>query len=128
MNEYTIQDSFSFAKGMCNLNHNQCIMASFDVVSLFTNIPLKEAIDICIQNIFQDNDKVENFSREQMHKLLTLAASECYFLFNKGYYKQKDGVAMGNPLGPTLANAFLAHHEKIWLQECPDDFKPLMYD
>ena len=31
---------------------------------------------------------------------------------------------MGSPLGPTLANAFLCCHEKIWLNECPDEFKP----
>ena len=34
---------------------------------------------------------------------------------------------MGNPLGPTLANAFLAHHESTWLNECPVNFKPLVY-
>ena len=36
-------------------------------------------------------------------------------------YKQIDGVAMGSPLGPTLANAFLCFHEQIWLNECPDE-------
>ena len=34
---------------------------------------------------------------------------------------------MGSCLGPTLANAFLCHHEKIWLSECPESFKPLYY-
>ena len=34
---------------------------------------------------------------------------------------------MGNPLGPTLANAFLSHYEVKWLDECPVDFKPLVY-
>ena len=28
------------------------------------------------------------------------------FYFNGNYYKQLDGVAMGSPLGPVLANAF----------------------
>ena len=31
---------------------------------------------------------------------------------------------MGSPLGPSLANAFLAHYEQIWLSDCPDEFKP----
>ena len=26
---------------------------------------------------------------------------------------------MGSPLGPSLANAFLAHHEQNWLDSCP---------
>ena len=34
---------------------------------------------------------------------------------------------MGSPLGPTLANVFLCYHLKIWLQNCPSKFKPVIY-
>ena len=34
---------------------------------------------------------------------------------------------MGSPLGPTLANAFLCHYEKEWLDNCPIHFKPIIY-
>ena len=34
---------------------------------------------------------------------------------------------MGSPLGPTLANAFICHYEIIWLNECPSQFKPVVY-
>ena len=34
---------------------------------------------------------------------------------------------MGYPLGPSLANAFLAHYEQIWLDDCSDEFKPVYY-
>ena len=30
-------------------------------------------------------------------------------------------------MGPTLANVFMSHMEKKWLQECPTDFKPVLY-
>lgn len=36
-------------------------------------------------------------------------------------------MAMGSPLGPTFANAFLSHHEIEWLENCPKEFKPLVY-
>ena len=49
------------------------------------------------------------------------------FFFNGCYYRQKDGVAMGSPLGPALANAFLAHHETVWLEECPLSFAPIFF-
>ena len=34
---------------------------------------------------------------------------------------------MGSPLGPHLANIFMSHMEKKWLQNCPIDFKPVLY-
>ena len=58
--------------------------------------------------------------------MLKLATTESSFSFDKKLYKQIDGNPMGSPLGPTLANAFLCHYEKIWLNECPQ-FKPVVY-
>ena len=34
---------------------------------------------------------------------------------------------MGSPLGTTLADAFLCCYEKTWLNECPSQFKPVVY-
>ena len=34
---------------------------------------------------------------------------------------------MGSPLSAPMANLFLAHHEVRWLDQCPPDFKPLLY-
>ena len=39
-------------------------MASLGVNSLFTNIPLKETIDICVDNLYNDNDNTPNILRE----------------------------------------------------------------
>ena len=57
-------------------------------------------------------------------ELLSLATNESYFNFNGKLYKQVDGAAMGSPLGLMLANAFLVHFEKTWLQNCPSDSMP----
>ena len=56
-----------------------------------------------------------------------MATKESYFRFNGSLYNQIDGVAMGSPLGPSLANAFLSCHEKNWLNNCPQGFKPVFY-
>ena len=58
---------------------------------------------------------------------MPLATKESHFIFNEILYKQIDGVAMGSPLGPTIANAFLCFYEKKWLEQCPDKFKPVYY-
>ena len=48
-NEFTVKNSFDFAEEVVNYDHN-LYMASLDVESLFTNIPLEETIKNC------DND------------------------------------------------------------------------
>ena len=76
------------------------------------NIPLDETIDICVNQLFENTDTVEGFTKSELKQLLSLATKESYFIFNGLLYKQIDGVAMGSPLGPSLANAFLSYHEK----------------
>ena len=49
------------------------------------------------------------------------------YLFDGIVYQQVDGVAMGSPLSPSLANTFLAHSEQIWLNDCPNEFKPVYH-
>ena len=103
-------------------------MASLDVDSLFTNIPLDETIDICINELFKDKQKkVNDLTKAQVNELLKLATKQSFFLFNNNFYIQKDGVAMGNPLGPTLANSFLCFYEKKWLKDCPKSIRPIYY-
>ena len=44
-NQYTIHDTFTFVKDLFQqIFDNEILMASFDVTSLFTNIPLDETI------------------------------------------------------------------------------------
>ena len=102
-------------------------MGSFDVVSLFTNIPLEETIEICTNKLFKESETVEGLSKTEFKELLSLATKDSHFIFDGTLYKQIDGVAMGSPLGPTLANAFLVYHEKNWLEHCPLEYRPLYY-
>ena len=90
-------------------------MGSLGIDSLFTNISLEETINICCETLLRETDIYEGYSKCEFKTLLSLASKESYFFFNEVLYKQNNGVAMGSPLGPTLANAFLSHYEKIWL-------------
>ena len=90
-------------------------MVSFDVASLFTNIPLKESIDLAVSYITEGNTKL-TFSKAELVKMFSIANSQTHFLFNGKVFDQIDGVAMGSPLPPVLANLFLGQHEKLWLK------------
>ena len=102
-------------------------MASLDVESLFTNIPLKETMNNCISDLHNKNLYNGKLNKKELFQLLETATSESSFIFDFLLYKQIDGVAMGPPLDPTLANAFLCHYEKEWLENCPSLFKPIVY-
>ena len=58
---------------------------------------------------------------------LVPATNDSVFLFDGQLYCQIEGMAMGSPLGPSFANAFLAFHEVHWLRDCPTHFRPLVY-
>ena len=46
-------------------------------------------------------------------------------MFNNILYKQKDSVAIGSTLGPTIENVFLLFYEMKWLEQCLNEFKPV---
>ena len=66
--------------------------------------------DLCVGNLFKDRAHVYNLSKDSFRELLTRNMSESLILFVQQFYKQHNGVAMGSPLGPTLANDFLCYH------------------
>ena len=62
--------------------------------------------------------KYENIgiAKGELTKLFHFATSQTYFHFDGDVYDQIDGVAMGSPLGPALANLFMGYHESNWLE------------
>ena len=125
-NEFTVKDSFSFVKEISKYD-SSLFMASLDVESLFTNTPLKETINNCVNDLHNKNLYNGKLNKSDLFKLMETATSESSFIFDFLLYQEIDGVAMGSPLGPTLANAFLCHYEKEWLDNCPSHFKPMVY-
>ena len=117
-----MKNSFDFDEEVVSYDRN-LYMASLDVESLFTNIPLEETINNCVNDLFSNNFCSDKLSEKDFYDLFKLATAESSFIFDNKLYKQIVGVAMASPLGPTLANAFLWHCEKIWLNECLFQFK-----
>ena len=89
-----------------NFNQKNHLL-SFDVALLFTNIPLRETIDIITQKIYSDKTCEPPITKEHFTELLSIA-TQGMFLYKNKLYQFIDEVAMGSPLGLTLANFFLA--------------------
>ena len=99
-------------------------MCSFDISSLFTNVPLNETIKIYADALYRSELNSPPFPEEVFIELMETATRSVEFSFNNEMYQQKDGVAMGSPLGPALASIFVGFHEER-LFDC--DQKPGVY-
>ena len=99
-----------------NANLSKKFLFSYDVTSLFTNIPLQETIDIAINILFNHNPNL-NITRKELKKLFLFATSKAHSIFKSKFYNQIDGVAMGSPVAPVLANIFMGFHKSKWLNE-----------
>ena len=114
-----------FVNKIHNVKFNSSdVIVSFDVESLFTNVPLLETINLICDYVYdKNNTDIPSIPVKNFKKLLTKSV-EGIFMYNSRYYQQIDGVSMGNPLGPTFANIFLAHLEKQFMSH---SFSSLSY-
>ena len=84
------------------------ILASLDVESIFTNIPVMETIDKFHPDIFPPK-----ILKEGLRTLLKICTTKTPFRSPNGdIYQQVDGVSMGTPLGQIFANFYASHLEE----------------
>ena len=88
-------------------------MFSSDVKSFFTNVLLDETKNICVNELYISNLNSPMLQKEKCKSLLLMAAKNVELRFNNYIYRHVDGVAMGSPLGPVLANIFVCYFESI---------------
>ena len=96
--EYTVQSSTEFmehtkTKTVPRGYH----LISFDVISLFMNVPLDATIDIVLKCIYDNKEINIAISKREMEELIKLCTKDVHFNFNETTYVQKDGVATGSP-------------------------------
>ena len=82
---------------------------SFDVNSLFTNVPLEKTINIIIRKVYNENMIDTEIGRAQLQELLLPCMRHVDFTFGKKRnIWAKRWYSDGFPLGPLLANIFRA--------------------
>ena len=79
---------------------NPPYMDSFDVTSLFTNIPVKEKLQIFLDMLYSNKIlHYLNFDRASFVKMLELACTDIHFIYYDRIYTQNYVVIMGGHLG-----------------------------
>ena len=102
-------------------------MCSFDISSLFMNVPLQETTGICVASLFHSNFEPTCISEAVFVERMNAATRAVEFSFNDNMYTQVDRVAMGSPLAPPLANIFGGFHEKRVFHEMNMNVRPTAY-
>ena len=110
-------------------------MVSFDVVSLFTKIPVNLAKDVACEQLTNNvtlSERTE-MTINDIEIALNFRLNYTYFIFQGKFYQRIFGVPMGSPISVTIANLVMEHieikainsffsHPKLWSRFVDDTF------
>ena len=111
------------------------MMISFDVVSLFTKVPVDGALQAIYTLLTQDDilEQQTTIPEPDICALTELCLRSTYFMFGDTFFDQVEGAAMGSPLSPIVANLFMEAFEdralksvvlqpRMWVRYVDDTF------
>ena len=91
------------------------IMVSFDVTSLYTNIPIIDMLNI-IKDYVNNGDQFTRktaIPQDKFLDLVHLVLTTTWYTFNSQFYQQTDDVAMGGPTSSTTIEIYMQAYECI---------------
>ena len=141
--KWSVTSTQSFIEDLNSIKPCQSdVCVSFDIKSLYTNVPLNEVIDDVADVLYNDKSdsifkthlkkltkqkkqRKKQKKKQKEQKILTKRVfknflkqcSKSMFLYNGHVYQQTDGLAMGSPLAPILANWFVSKIESKLLED-----------
>ena len=100
----------------------ECI-TSYDVTALFTSVPIDPAPNI-IKDLLEKDEELSDrtvLSVQNIIELLGFCLHNTYFSFQNKFYEQVEGVAVGSPVSPIVANLYMEHFERkaLWFASNP---------
>jgi len=84
-------------------DYTGCKLVSFDVISLFINVPIELAIN-SIEKRWEHIEWHTKIIKSEFIAAIKFILSSTYFNFNKKIYKQTFGTPMGSPLSPIISD------------------------
>ena len=104
--------------GYTTINHEKIhdneVMVSFDIESLFTNVPIEGAVQAKLRKLQSDPDLPNrtNLTPTQIADLLNFILRSKYLQYTGSIYEQQDGAAMGSPVSVVIANIYMEEFEE----------------
>ncbi len=119
---YTVKNSSEFVDRIQDQKLKPGHMkVSFDVKSLFTNIPIQDGLQF-VKIRLQNDDTWEKFTTlkiDDILEILKLCVTCTSFTYAEKTYLQLDGTAMGSPISPVFAELVLQHMEQRIVTNIP---------
>ena len=113
--QHHVHNSQQFVEDMkeMKLEKGECI-TSYDVIVLFTSIPITSALEVMKKKLDQDTElqKRTIMPVDTILELLAFCLNNTYFVFQDTFYEQTKGAAMGSPISPIIANIFMEAFEQ----------------
>ena len=89
-------------------------LCTFDITDLYTMLPEEESLDVLTEFLLEYNyHKVKGVPIDAIRKLARIVLTENVFIYEKKFYRQILGGAMGSAFTLTLANIFMWKWEKV---------------
>ena len=127
-----MRDTVDFLNALPEQVEEETLLASFDVESLYSNIPHELGIEAIKYWLEKHPQEIPNrFSKDFILEGIELILKNNSFYFDGTYYRQVKGTAMGTKFAPTYATLTIAYleiklYEKVkteFGQEFSDYFK-----
>ena len=126
-----IEDTPDLLRYFKEINENKSLPANckpiaLDLKSMYSNIPTEEGIETFRIELEKRQDK--SIPTDFLIKLLRLVLQSNVFEFNKEFWIQLLGTAMGTRAAPTYTNIFMGNLENEMLNNCPRHLRTLIFD
>jgi hypothetical protein len=113
---FSVKNSQDLTQKLINQKVDETeVLISFDVVSLFPSIPIDQAIEIVLE--FLNSTELDRNKKASLIEMIKVCSRLNYCQFRENIYRQNDGLPIGSPLSPLIAELYLRKFELTYCKE-----------